>query len=679
MQTVHVYGVDYNTPAYPKRETVSNCREVLGDQKWIRAPIPESFDEIEFDEEGNAILSLEQEDFVVSELERINHGFFFFNRGELTYITGVHYFYLQYYTLEDGNAPDYRDADRKWFYFLEHCYSKPYIKGIIRIKKRREGASSQAACFLLWMALTNPQSNCGIISKTRDDAKAVFSDMVVRAFNSLPAFLQPRVEDSESKSQLVFAKPKNKKRNVIKTKGQLYNKDRGLQSRIDYKATALNSYDSGRVTLLMCDESGKWGVEVPINQYWPIVRKCLTQGAKRVGFALLISTVNDAENGGSAYKEIWDESNHFENKITATGLYRYFTPAYEGFAGFIDPYGFSIIDKATPSMRNMFSEQYGVEYDGAVDYLMKERKAIKDPVALSELVRMMPFNEREAFMISQTKCHFSVNKLNEQIEYLIENPPYLRRGKFYQKEDGTVDFLDMEDGPWHVYKFPTNEERNRRFMTDKGWSPANTAKYCNGIDPHRHNFTKTQRSLSKTSAWIGERFDSNDPENTGMPVAWYYDRPALKAQMYDQMLFAGIFWGTRMHFETDAGDDYYTYIKSKGHLNYIRWTPTCAIDPLKPGRRVPGTSSRDPFALSKQLELGIAFIEHHCHKVFFIAFLREALLYEHDDRQIYDTVVSFLIMLIDMMGDTKAKVADEKREVPIINIYNLLNANPRTN
>jgi len=36
-------------------------------------------------------------------------------------------------------------------------------------------------------------------------------------------------------------------------------------------------------------------------------------------------------------------------------------------------------------MRNMFSEQYGVEYDGAVDYLMKERKAIKDPVALSEL------------------------------------------------------------------------------------------------------------------------------------------------------------------------------------------------------------------------------------------------------------------------------------------------------
>lgn len=674
MQTVSVYGVDYATPVYPKRETVPNCREILGDQKWARTPIPESFEDIDFDDDGNAILSPDQEDFVISELERIKEGHWFFNRGELTYITGVHYFYLQYYTLEDGNAPDYRDTDRRWFYFLDYCYNQPYIKGVIRIKKRREGASSQAACFLLWMALTNPQSNCGIISKTRDDAKAVFQDMISRAFNALPAFLQPRVEDSESKSQLVFAKPKNKKRNTLKAKGQLYNKDRGLQSKIDYKGTALNSYDSGRVTLILCDEAGKWGIDVPINQYWPIVKKTLTQGAKRVGFALLVSTVNDSENGGSAYKEIWNDSNHFDNKMTGTGLYRYFTPAYEGLAGFIDPYGFSIVENASAEMRRLFLEKYGMEYDGAKDYLLQERGAIKDPVALSEEIRMMPWTEREAFMISQTKCHFSVQKLTDQIEYLTANPAFLRRGKFYQKEDGTVDFLDISDGPWRIYKFPPIEERNRRFMTERGWSPGNTAKYCNGIDPHRHNFTKSKKDLSKTSAWVGERFDPSDPDNTGMPVAWYIDRPALKEQMYDQMIFAGIFWGTRIHFETDAGDDYYTYIKGKGLLNYIRWTPTCAVDPLKPGRRVPGTSSKDPFALSKQLELGIAFIENHCYKIFFLELLLEALLYEHDDRQTYDTVVSFLIMLIDMMGDVRAIQNVEKRDKPIINIYNLLNA-----
>lgn len=673
MQTVSVYGVDYITPDYPRRETVANALALLGDQKWRRTPIPDSFDSIEFDDEGNAILSPEQQGFVTSELERIIDGHWFFNRGQLTYITGLHYFYLQYYTLEDGNAPDYRDADRKWFCFLDYCYSKPYIKGIIRIKKRREGASSQAACFLLWTALTQPNSNCGIISKTLKDAKDTFQNMISRAFNALPAFLQPRVEDAESKSELVFAKPKSKKR-TSKARGRLYNKDRGLQSKIDYRATALNSYDSGRVTAILCDEGGKWSVEVPINQYWPIVKKTLTQGAKRVGFALLVSTVNDAESGGSAYKEIWDESNHFEKTITGSGLYRYFSPAYEGLAGFIDEYGFSIIENATAAQKRMFFELLGYECDGAKDHLLIERSAIKDPVALSEEIRMMPFTEREAFMISQTKCHFSVPKINDQLDYLAANPKYMRRGKFYQKEDGTVDFLDLDDGPWRILKLPTPEERNRRLMTDRGWAPANTGKYCNGIDPHRHNFTKTNRELSKTSAWIGERFDANDPDNTGMPVAWYLDRPPLKEQMYDQMLFAAIFYGTRVHFETDAGDDYYTYIKGKGLPAYLRWTPTCAVDPLKPGKKVPGTSSKDPFALSKQLELGIAFVEHHCHKIFFIELLKEFLLYDHEDRREYDVVVSFLIMLIDMMGDTKPLQAPDRRGKPIINVYNLISA-----
>lgn len=673
MQSIPVYGIEYNTKAYPKRDTVPNYRKLFGDQKWERTPIPESFDDIEFDEGGNAILNQEQEKFVLSELERIKEGHWFFNRGELTYITGLHYFYLQYFYLENGIQPEYRDADRKWFCFLDYCYSKPYITGIIRIKKRREGATSQAVCFLLWTALTQPMSNCGIISKTGKDAGDVFVKMVVNAYANLPVFLQPRVEDPNPKTQLVFAKPKSRKQGVGKAKGQVYNRDRGLQSRIDYRATALNSYDSGRVTALLVDEAAKWSVEIPINQYWPIVKKTLTEGVKRVGFALIVSTVNDAESGGSAYKEVWDDSNHFEHKITGSGLYRYFSPAYEGLAGFIDDYGFSITEGASKKMKADFLGVYGEEYDGSKDYLLKIREKIKDPTALSEEIRMNPFTEREAFMISQSKCHFSVNRITDQIEALNREPKYLRRGKFYMKDDGLVDFMDLDDGPWLILKLPPTEERNRRIMSDTGWAPANTAKYCNGIDPHRHNFTKGTRDLSKTSAWIGERFDSNNPDDTGMPVAWYLDRPKLKGQMYDQMLYAGIYYGTKIHFETDAGDDYYSYIKDKGYGAYIRWTPTCAMDPLKQGKRVPGTSSKDPFALSKQLELGIAFIEHHCHKIYFLDLLKELLIYEHDERQVYDVVVSFLIMLIDMMGDTKPNNRNgEKKEKPIISTYKLL-------
>jgi len=54
-----------------------------------------------------------------------------------------------------------------------------------------------------------------------------------------------------------------------------------------------------------------------------------------------------------------------------------FTPATKALQALLILMVFLLYDKATPSMRNMFSEQYGVEYDGAVDYLMKGVKRSK--------------------------------------------------------------------------------------------------------------------------------------------------------------------------------------------------------------------------------------------------------------------------------------------------------------
>lgn len=678
----HIYGVDCVIPSKPENIIVPNSQKTPRDQKWERQEIPASFEDIEFDEDDNPILSSEQIEFVENELDRIQNGHYFLNNGQLTYITGVHYFYLQYFTLEDGKDPEYRDADRKWFYFLDYCYSKKYIAGIIRIKKRREGASSQAACFLLWQAITAPNSNCGIVSKTGKDAADVFQKMIVPAFNKLPVFLKPRVEDAESKTSLVFAKPKKKKKGIRK-KGEVYSLDRGLESKIDHRATQLNSYDSGRVTALLIDEGGKWGIEVPINKYWPIVRETLNQGLYRVGFAIIVSTVNDAENGGQAFKEIWDDSNQFKDKITGTGLYRYFSPAYEGMRGFIDEYGFSITENASSIMRKSVYREYGEEYDGAKDYILKIRAKAKDPAALNEKIRMYPFTEKEAFLIDQHKCYFNVNNLADQAEYLEANKPVMRRGKFIPiGEDGNIQFCDDSNGPWLIYKFPHPDEQNRRHMTNNGWGPSNTHKYGAGVDPHRHSFTKGNRDLSKTSAWIFEKLDETDPHNTGMPVAWYLDRPQLKDYMYDQILYASIYYGCKALYEADASDDYYSYYKKKtigthtGFKEYIRWTPTCAINPLNAGKKIPGVSSKDPFAFTKQLELGQANVEFHCHKIFFIELIKNLQDYDHEDRQIYDIAVSYLVTLINVMGDTKPQTEHQQMQtVPVVRIYNLYSQN----
>ena len=48
---------------------------------------------------------------------------FFFNNGKPTYITGWHYFNLNFWTMDaKENRPAYRDRDRKEFIFRKYAY-----------------------------------------------------------------------------------------------------------------------------------------------------------------------------------------------------------------------------------------------------------------------------------------------------------------------------------------------------------------------------------------------------------------------------------------------------------------------------------------------------------------------------------------------------------------------------
>ena len=162
MSSVEVYGIKYKLPEQP--DVIDHHELDQEDQKFYRVEIPDFFDELEFDEDGTPIYTDEQRNFVIQEWGRINNGYWFYNDGEPTYITGLHYFYLNYWTLEDGSNPDYRDVDRRYFYFQDHAEALPYCFGIVRIKKRREGATLQATAYLVWKSITKRKSFCGNIS-----------------------------------------------------------------------------------------------------------------------------------------------------------------------------------------------------------------------------------------------------------------------------------------------------------------------------------------------------------------------------------------------------------------------------------------------------------------------------------------------------------------------------------
>lgn len=657
IQEHQVYGIVYKTPPVPDK--------IDKTKKFVRIQIPEHFNDLEFDDDGNAVYDEEQSDFIKSEWEKINNGYWFYNNGVPTYLTGLHYFYLNFWTLEDGNYPDYRDVDRRYFYYQNYCENIPQCYGIIRIKKRREGATSQATCYLVWKSITQRKSFCGIVSKTGKDASDAFVYMVMNGYRNLPVFFKPRAEDEETKTELVFRKKKDKRKLKGREKGQVFDDDIGLESKISYKNTALNSYDSGRVTALLLDEAGKYPKEVPVNQYWPIVKKTLMRGAIKVGFCLIPSTANDAKSGGEPYKALFDGSNHFEDPYTATGLYRYFCPAYDGYEGFIDEYGMSIINAPTDEQKKYIKDRYGMNIDcGAKDYLIKQRQLIKDKKALSEEIRMNPFDENEAFMIDQKKCYFNSEKIYNQIDFLKEEKVAMRRVRLYWKTEKTVDWSDDPDGPWMVYKFPEKGHENKIHEKDGLRVPGNMNRFVSGIDPFKSSVITGKGSMGV--CYVFERLDSADPNNTGLPIAEYVDRPRLKSLFHDEMLKAAVYWGYKACYENDVGDDFVDYFSNKGYKGYLMRTPESAID--KNRRRTVqkyGVTSGDSFAMARQLDTCIAYIENHCEKVVFSDLLEELLQYDHEDRTPFDRSVAFMISLLSGVAVESAKHERQTHVIPI--------------
>lgn len=662
-QKHEIYGITYNTPEVPKICDGHNLSKE--EQYFRRIEIPDIFNELEYDDFGNAVYTEEQEAFIIKEGEKISKGYWYMNDGEPTYITGLNYFYLTYWILENGDYPDYREVDRRYFYFQEYCEKIPQCYGIIRIKKRREGATSQATCYLVWKAITQKKSFCGIISKTGKDASDAFVYMVMNGYRNLPVFLKPRVEEDDTKTEIVFRKKKDKRKVKVREKGQMYDDDIGLESKINWKNTALNSYDSGRVTALLMDEAGKWPKEVPVNKYWPIVKKTMSKGAIKVGFCLMPSTANDAKSGGEPFKILFESSNHFADPYTSNGLYRYFCPAYDGYEGFIDRYGKSIIDKPTEEQQEYILEKYGFKIEvGAREYLLNQRKKIDDKDALSEEIRMNPFSEEEAFMIDSKKCYFNADKIYGQIDRLNESRVPLRRVRLFWKDDKNVDWADDPNGNWQVYKLPVKGEENGRIEKEGVVTPSNTQKYVSGIDPFKSSVISGKGSLG--TCYVFERLDMNDPNNTGMPIAEYVGRPKLKSMFHEEMLKAAVLWGYKACYENDVGDDFVDYFSNKGFRGYLMKTPESAIDK---NRRYKvqkfGVTSGDAFAMARQLDTCISYIESHCEKIVFMDLLEELLQYDHEHRTVYDRSVAFMISLLSGISLESKKQDRVSSSIPL--------------
>lgn len=588
------------------------------------------------------------EEFKKQEWDRRLNGFWFMNNGKPTYITGLHYLYLQWWNIDIG-SPKFRIPDLEKSYFLEYCIQDPISMGMVEVTKRRFGKSFFAGAFLVDYITRTKMTFGGIQSKTGADAKKFFSKTIVNPFRRLPRFFRPEYDMSlgvNPRTEMRFQKT-----NVRGKKSEdSVDKDE-LGSAIDWQSADETAYDGQKIHRYVGDEEGKT-TECNVYDRHEVVRYCLKDDEGRIiGKALYTTTVEklDTDKNGiqDAFKLLWDESdqnNRQENGETSSGLYRFFMSAKK--TRNFDLYGYPDEEKT-------------------LNAIMAERDAAKNnPRALSARIRKEPLTIEEAFSTDADDCIFNVLNIAKREQELNENPVLKRKVLFYRDIDQKVKWREAkdEDFHWKITQFPPQGQDNKYTYEQKTKRPGRAADGVIAIDGYSNS--QGGKYGSRASAWIGRRWDMLNPSQTGKAIGHLIGRPSIKETLHEQVMLAAEFYGYKAWYEHNS-DDYLSYFRDRGRIGYLGLYPNSVIDPTKKEAERYRGFPTTPFSLTKQNDVGIMYFENHIDKIDFENLLVDAKKYDPNNRTEFDTTVSFLMMLVLLLEP----VAIKPKKEPIVKSY----------
>ena len=286
-QIYQVNGVKIALPPTPEKIENNNNR-------WVAKEYPSELQKIKtiFDwNRRDNLFKSKYVDFIENEFDKRDNGYWFMNNGVPTYITGTHYMYLQWTKIDVG-LPDFRESNRIFYIYWEACKADNRSFGMCYLKNRRSGFSFMSSSEIGNTGTIVRDSRIGILSKTGPDAKKMFTDKVVPIVRNYPFFFKPIQDGMDNpKTELAFRVPASKI--TRKNMDQEHEDDiDGLDTTIDWKNTADNSYDGEKLLLLVHDESGKWLKPENILNNWRVTKTCLRLGSKIVGKCMMGTTSN---------------------------------------------------------------------------------------------------------------------------------------------------------------------------------------------------------------------------------------------------------------------------------------------------------------------------------------------------------------------------------------------------
>lgn len=584
-------------PPKPPHNQIEGWNRKKEDQFWRRQPLPDFWNERYPEEQYRREEQQKQVDegkikkvtYVDPILERYRreewkrryNGFWFYNNGVPTYITGGCYFYLQWNKFdheENDGYPVYYDELRRRFFFYAYCEEDPNCFGYVVGGPRAYGKTNEVTSRVLDRATRPPyRKRFAIQSKTDEDSEMVFTSKFVPCFNALPPFFKP-VSSHSSKAAKSLDFFRLAKRGQ-KAKGVEYGNELELENTIFYTNAGEKALDGDTLRDIIEDESGKL-LTADAYERNRVNLKCVHRNQKKVGFIRCVSSVEDMDYtsttrkgvfGGEAFRKLWNESdprNRNDNGRTLSWMYRYFQPKSR--------------------VSNQYADKYGViDLKKALQEEINERKAREhDFLAYSSYIRKNPETEEEMFIRDAKNTTFNTLKISKYQTALRELGRKITvRGNlewsggkdtpvYFDRDDHagrwTFSFLlDADGAPYMEYaktKLANNITRETDIDGVKQYRPKNNRLFALGVDPIKNRKTDDPRA-SNMSFHALYKFDPN-VDSAETPVAdmksfkvfmKYNARPEDPIEAYEDLIKTLRYLGCSAHIEDNVSD-------CKGHL-----------------------------------------------------------------------------------------------------------------
>lgn len=498
----------YEYPPSPPDEEIENFGLPLSEQIFKRVIIPDYFDDIDYDDDGDAVLKTkEQQSFFLREINRRRNGHWYFIGGRKIFITGHHYFYLNYWWMDaEGNDgfPEFRWGNALLFYVIDYVFKNPKILGLLFLCRKRAGKTETFLSICYNLATLTTNRLCRLMSLKRETADINLFTKIKRSWIVMfPPFRPVHSGSTDPKDKLFFSTPSKRGSKKVKQQREFLGnaKKQPLNSVIQTVETKISAVQGEKPHYVFVDEAASI-IEMDLIKFATTAREQLHLGFTTIiGKLFMPCTLEELnESGVPAYQKLWLGSNpkDLENRVrTESGFIRYYQPAWMALEGHIDKFGFPMEKEAKDIIKKIIDEA--------------------SPQDQLKLKRQYSSTAEEAFgLVSESGLEEASLLVLNEVEQMIDlEPNKMGRYKFYEyNNEVRAEPAQGDTGIVEVYHGDLSVKEHCTYIISVDGTASDK----------KTNSVKTRDKKSKIAVGVFKTFDGIDQRNY-CDIATYCEEP----------------------------------------------------------------------------------------------------------------------------------------------------------